>query len=276
MLPEWPLTVLATDPLDRQRLCLRPDWAPPQVIPAACVQLYVAPSHSSDSFGVAVVLGGDAELDASAVHLADGAARLTLATRDPLYRGASQRSALHATLAATVTALEMLAAQGGDAPVLLRIADPRAMAVVVGVMAPPRDVSRLAASVLTRLRAAQADRTHVWVAGFDLDRPYPWGERAQALAGYSAEHGCWGQLPAQYAAAQQAPLVPPWTDELCCPVCLEFYDDLWPAAAGVSRAPSGRWACSHAVCRACDPQLQHGANSRCPMCRADRRVFMQP
>ena len=43
----------------------------------------------------------------------------------------------------------MLAAQGGDAPVLLRIADPYAMAVVVGVMAPPRDVSRLAASVLT-------------------------------------------------------------------------------------------------------------------------------
>ena len=78
----------------------------------------------------------------------------------------------------------MLAAQGGEAPVLLRIADPYAMAVVVqGVMAPPRGVSRLAASVLTRLRAAQADRAHVWVAGFDLDRPYPWGERAQALAG---------------------------------------------------------------------------------------------
>ena len=172
----------------------------------------------------------------------------------------------------------MIAAHGGDAPVILRICHSPAAAALAGTWEPPRSVSQLLGGVLRRMRAARVRRRHVWLAGFDAHRPYPWGERASALAAYGATYGLWGSLPPSYArAAPRAPAAPPWVDDTDCPVCLAAYADAWPSPTPTSRAPSGRWNCSHAVCRECDHTIQNAPRStRCPLCRATRLVFMQP
>ena len=63
-----------------------------------------------------------------------------------------------------------------------------------------------------------------------------------------------------------------------CPVCFEGFTDLFPTCTSDphSRAPSGRWACQHSVCRDCDRACQNGHNNKCPLCRAVRRVIMLP
>ena len=162
---------------------------------------------------------------------------------------------------------------------MLRLGDAGAAAVAAGCWC-PADAGRLATTLFHRLAVMRRSRGgHVWIAGFAPDRPYAWGERAGALCSFASSDGYYGALPPAFAAARPiAPLVPPWAapgDDECC-VCTEAYSDLWPAPAGDSRAPSGRWACRHAVCRACDAAIQHGPNNRCPLCRAPRAVFVQP
>ena len=60
LLPDQPLTDLATTPLARARRCPRDDLAPP-VAPQAVLQLFVASSTDGDAFGATIVSGGNAD-----------------------------------------------------------------------------------------------------------------------------------------------------------------------------------------------------------------------
>jgi len=252
------------------------DWPlPPSVLPPAVVQLYVACSDDADAFGASVIVGGDAELDLTAQVAADLAGRLVTDGSHPAFVGADDQSELQVYLVGLVAALEMLAARGDTAPLLLRLGSPAAAACVAGVWQPTA-ANRLRSRITTLIRAARESRGRVWVAGYDPLRLHPFGERAAALAYYGARHGFWGNLPASWASATPtAPLQPSWAAEECS-VCFQDYTDPWPHPQVGARAPPCRWHCDHAVCRACDATVQNGVNSRCPLCRAPRRVLMHP
>ena len=119
--------------------------------------------------------------------------------------------------------------------------------------------------------ASQARGGWLWLAGYRPTPTYLWGERAYALARYGHGHGSYGALPADLAAERpRAPDPPPWMSDTCS-VCLEAYTDPWPSGDELSRAPAGRWVCGvHAVCMACDIDVEFSANPRCPLCRAAR------
>ena len=243
----------------------------------AALQAYVATDGSA--VGIVVVRGGDAVRDATATLVADAALRVTRERRAAHYNGLSAYTPLQAALSGALTALEISTGIDPASPFVLRLGDAGAAAVAAGCYC-PADAGRLATTLFHRLAVMRRSRGgHVWIAGFAPDRPYAWGERAGALCSFASSDGYYGALPPAFAAARPiAPLVPPWAapgDDECC-VCTEAYSDLWPAPAGDSRAPSGRWACRHAVCRACDAAIQHGPNNRCPLCRAPRAVFVQP
>ena len=179
---------------------------------------------------------------------------------------------LHAHLVGVTASLELLATQGVTAPIVLRLSDPAAAACVAGAWV-PRSESQLRSQLQSLLKAARARCGRVWVAGYDPHRRYPFGERAAALAHYSEQH-----LPPNAVPGDLPD--PPWSGndapEADCPVCMQDFTSLWPAPDAQSRAPPRRWHCQHAVCRECDAHVQQAANSKCPLCRALRRVTMQP
>ena len=267
-----PLMVQPLRPTARSRGCPRAGdtWTPPVVLPAGCLQVFVSPSERLDAFGITMVVGGDCgRRDRDAQHLTDAAARVTHDRSDPLYLGATRASGLHACLSAVIVALEVLAGQNGDAPVVLRVGEHEAVTAVAGVWCPPRNATQLLSRVLRLLAEARSRRGHVWLATFETviltplfqTAPHPWGERATALADYASTRGCWGDLPPAYAAARpRAPAQPPWADQTDCPVCLMPYPDLWPTPHTSSRVAPGRWACPqeprHVVCRSCDAVIQ--------------------
>ena len=232
-----------------------------------------------------MIRGGDAERDAHATLVSSAALRTTLNRDCPSYRGATELSPLQAGLAAVLTALEMASHIDAACPLLLRLGDPHAAAIVAGTWAPSA-VSRLGGAIDRRLQVTRRQRHGgVWIAGYPSLRPYGWAERAEALAAYGRSSGFWGDLPPTYASASpRAPAVPEWVSDDHCPVCLDAYTDEWPSPDPNSRAPPGRWACrrdgtdrpvNHAVCRSCDARVQRMPRPICPLCRADRRVFMQ-
>ena len=272
LLPDQPLICLAVAPLARARRCPRDDWAPPAALPHNVVQLFVASSEDGDAFGATIASGGDAVLDAAAAHVADIVGRVITDDRDhPAYVGADARSEMQAHLVGVVAGLDALAARGDTAPLLLRLSDPAASECVAGVWEPAA-ASRLRSRLLNLLNAARAHREHVWVAGFDEHRLHAFGERATALAAFGSMPRP-GGLPLGWVPA--APPDPLWTGEDCS-VCMETFSSPWPARDARSRAPPYRWHCPHAVCRGCDADIQHAANTKCPLCRAHRRVHMHP
>ena len=165
-------------------------------------------------------------------------------------------------------------------PLILRLGDRGATAIASGAWQLALH-SRLRAALDTQLRAThQRIGQPVWVAGYDASRLMPWGERATAAASYGESHGHWGRLPQPLTAAlPTAPATPPWWEDAAdreCPVCIDTMTEPWPSPEDLSRAPPGRWACSHAICRGCDARTQHAPNDRCPLCRAPRKVRMRP
>ena len=239
----------------------------------AVLQLFVASSVDGDAFGATIVSGGDADLDSTATHVADIVGRVIEDDRDPhpAYVGADDHDDMQAHLVGVIAGLEVLAARNDTAPLLLRLSDPAAAECVAGVWEPAA-ASRLRARVLNLLNAARAHRGHVWVAGFDEHRLHAFGERASALAVFGSMPRP-GGLPHGWVPA--APPDPPWAGEDCC-ICVEEFSSPWPTQHARSRATPCRWHCSHAVCRDCDAHIQQAANSRCPLCRAPRRVHMHP
>ena len=194
-----------------------------------------------------------------------------------MYVGATAVDPLQATLSALSIALITVESwQDDDAPVILRIGNSAALAAVAGTWEAPRAASRLMSKLLRLLRDTRGRRSYVWLASYDPLGPYPWGERVSALATYSARAGAWGALPPAFShVVPRAPATPPWAGD-DCPVCLDRYEDDWPSTQRKSRAPPGRWECDHAVCRSCDAMVQAMPRPSCPLCRASRRVFMQP
>ena len=160
----------------------------------------------------------------------------------------------------------------GAAPLVLRFSDRAAACVAASLWVPAH-----AGHICSSLHALMESSPHpVWIAGFHPERLHAWGERATALTYVARRHGFWGDLPLSWAAARpRAAPAASWA-ESGCPVCLGDYDDNLPAPTGVSRAPPERWHCAHTVCRDCDAIIQNGVNPKCPLCRADRRVFMRP
>ena len=180
-------------------------------------------------------------------------------------------SEMQAHLVGVVAGLEALAARGDTAPLLLRLSHPAAAACVAGVWEPAA-ASRLRTRILSLLTATRAHRGHVWVAGFDEHRLHAFGERATALATFGSMPRPMGLTQGWVPAAPPDPL---WAGEDCS-VCIEEFSSPWPTQDAHSRAPPCRWYCPHAVCRGCDAEVQHAANSKCPLCRAPRRVHMHP
>ena len=179
-------------------------------MPHDVVQLFVAASDGGDAFGATVVSGGDADLDPTAIHVADTVGRVIIDDRShPAYVGADAQDEAQACLVGVVAGLEALAARGDTAPLLLRLSDPAASECVAGVWEPAA-ASRLRARILSLLNAARAHRGHVWVAGFDEHRLHAFGERATALAAFGSmprPGGLpWGWVPA-------APPDPLWAGE---------------------------------------------------------------
>ena len=231
-------------------------------------QVYVAASADGAGFGLTLVRGGDAEYDHTAIHVADASGRAP----DP-------HTATSACLFAATAALELLATEGPQ-PLILRLGDRGATAIASGAWQPALH-SRLRTALDKQLRAThQRIGQPVWVAGYDASRLMPWGERATAAASYGESHGHWGRLPQPLTAAlPTAPATPPWWEDVAdreCPVCIDTMTEPWPSPEDLSRAPPGRWACSHAICRGCDARTQHAPNDRCPLCRAPRKVRMRP
>ena len=230
LLPDQPLTDLATTPLARARRCPRDDLAPP-VVPQAVLQLFVASSTDGDAFGATIVSGGNADLDATATHLSDIVGRVIIDDRyHPAYAGADAHSEMQAHLVGVVAGLEALAARGDTEPLLLRLSDPAAAECVAGVWE-PATASKLRLRLLNLLNAARAHRGHVWVAGFDEHRLHAFGERATALAVFGSMPRP-GGLPLGWVPA--APPDPLWVGEDCS-VCMETFSSPWPTLDAHSR-----------------------------------------
>ena len=244
-------------------------------MPPETLQIYIAATADGQGFGLTFVRGGDCEADATATHEADAAGMVPLRDAVGALAGATAHTPAQASLFAAAVALERAAATG-DGPLVLRFGDRDAAAMVAGTWAPPPNRLRTALDALVReTRRRSGDR--VWVAGYDTNRSdFPFGERATGLAWYGRNAGWWGALPPSVAdASPRAPDIVPWHDDECS-VCVEPYADLWPCHNALARAPPGRWACGHAVCRGCDRVVQGMANDRCPLCRAARVIHMLP
>ena len=144
---------------------------------------------------------------------------------------------------------ELDRADGGDEPLCLRlpfaggllVSD--ALRVVSGTWCPSLsycgDVRRELRSLWSR--ALERTGGRLWVAAYDARSRFPWSERVVALA-------------------RQAPMP---SDQTECVVCMETYEALLPGppVSAVSRGPSGRWGCLHALCTACDAHIAHSPNT---------------
>ena len=244
--------------------------APPLILPAHCLHVYVGErTETASAFSVVAVTGGDGERDLHATHVFDTARVLP-----PARSGEDAR--ISAVLEGVCTALEWVAQRRQpavlrmplDAPPLRApvVTDPleRAVALVASLWDPRASYQAQRERVRTLWTAAEtACAGQIWLAGYDCGARYPWGERALTLAGHRL---------APWPAGHQP--------EPCCPVCIEDYSSHLPTPDMQSQAPPGRFGCTaafcmrHSVCRACDADLQD-RGARCPLCRKDRLVFLR-
>ena len=259
------------NPSARRRMARSPSLAPPLVLPASCLHVYVGErTETASAFSVVAVTGGDGERDLHATHVFDTARLL------PPARG-GEDARISAVLEGVCAALEWVAQRRRpavlrmplDAPPLRApvMTDPleRAVALVTSLWDPRTSYRAQRERIHTLWAAAEtACAGRLWLAGYDCGARYPWGERCAALAGRT--------------------LAPPPADrqpETSCPICTEDYSSHLPTSDEQSQAPPGRFGCAsgnyslrHAVCRRCDATLQRRFIS-CPLCRGDRVVFLR-
>ena len=259
------------NPSAKRRMARSPSLAPPLVLPASCLHVYVGErTETASAFSVVAVTGGDGERDLHATHVFDTARLL------PPARG-GEDARISAVLEGVCAALEWVAQRRRpavlrmplDAPPLRApvMTDPleRAVALVTSLWDPRTSYRAQRERIHTLWAAAEtACAGRLWLAGYDCGARYPWGERCAALAGRT--------------------LAPPPADrqpETSCPICTEDYPSHLPTSDEQSQAPPGRFGCAsgnyslrHAVCRRCDAALQRRFIS-CPLCRGDRVVFLR-
>ena len=121
---------------------------------------------------------------------------------------------------------------------------------------------------------------HYAITGAQPYEGLAWADRAHTIAERclpaqgGAAHRTWGAGAQRWPNLQLAGMPDPDT----CSICTEDLSDVLPNAAWTSRAPSGLFACDHAVCRGCDWDIQNSQNTRCPLCRQPRtqRVRTRP
>ena len=116
------------------------------------------------------------------------------------------------------------------------------------------------------LAAVRRAAGQLWLAG----QPHmsAWRLRADALAS-AGSAGPWGAVGARWTGVALS-VGPAWpSDDRECPVCFETFDCVLPAPGPDGRR-AGDFACSHALCGACESALRGRPNDRCPLCRAGR------
>ena len=244
------------------RLCPRPDWAPPAAISPATIQLYVT-GAPTDAWAVVAVRGGDARRDSSAAVLFDAGGPVQGAPHAP------QQRAQLATQRAGLAALDLIEnLHPGPVPVLLRAH--RDMTTALAGMTPPSPASE----DLRRKIHAVSQQRPVWLAGWEPGRGYWWGDRAVALAA-QCDQRSWGPQPPAWNAV--LPLVSLMGDSMQCSVCLEDFSDPLPRPRGLpganrSRSSDAFHGCPrpHAACVDCDRLLAGQAQPKCPVCRRPR------
>ena len=110
------------------------------------------------------------------------------------------------------------------------------------------------------------------IAGAQPNEGLAWSDRAQMIAERclptqgSRDYRAWGTGTQLWPALQLAEMPEPDA----CSICMEDFTDVLPSGSWTSRAPSGLFACNHAVCRGCDWDIQNAANPKCPLCRQPR------
>ena len=191
--------------------------------------------------------------------------------------GATSRSLHSATLTAAATALRGLLADGGAPPTPVILRFPTAATAACAANLAPGDPSsrRLLAQVhglCSELRVATGGS--LWLATWPSARPAVWGQRASALA-LTGHRGLRSPLTdPEWAGVPLAP--PPAADDDECPVCFDDFTDTLPSQDARSRSRPRLWACNHCICRQCDSEVEASANTKCPLCRALRQIFLGP
>ena len=131
-------------------------------------------------------------------------------------------------------------------------------------------------SYIQRHWAAVTQRAPLWLAGAPQERQgFPWVDRAQAIAHACLPGLAWGSAGPKWSHLPRAAYP---DDDDCC-ICLNPLADTLPSGSWRSRAASGMFECTHAVCRACDLTAffrthRRGAGAPCPMCRQPRRAWV--
>ena len=244
----------------------RPDWAPPPRPPPATLQIYL---------GYTRVFSRGARLCAWAIVGVDGGDGLyddpCAPALPPGPHVAFEAGAAHevgapfAVLLVTVAQeLDRLLSARPPTPVSIR-APPELAAALAGLTSTPAypQVRRC----LDRARA----RAPLWLSGAAAHSGLPWADRAAAIATLCLPDMVFGSVGPALALRPHAPMPAP--DECC--VCYGDFSEPLPSAAMDSPALAGRFACQHALCRACDLDLQRRPSAeRCPLCRQPRRVWL--
>ena len=136
ILPELPPGQPQLDALAAVRLAPCNELAPPAVLPAECVQVFIGTRHDGRAWAATVVTGGDCTLDAQAAHVADITGRV---------HAPGDGAVVTALLDAAIAALAHL---DGTVPAVLRLpvsppgAFERAALLIARMWDPPQRLHR--------------------------------------------------------------------------------------------------------------------------------------
>ena len=236
----------------------RPDWAPPQTLPAGTTEVYIglAETRHRAAWSVIGVANGDG--------LWSGGSHLAFEAAGPI-RDADRRTPGHCLTQAVCEAARMLDRRGGT-PALLR-APTTAAKTIAGTVADVQHYRRREWTEASRHR-------RLWLATAVAQTDNPWADRASDLANRCLRGRRHGEVDASLAAQVPAAELP--DADQCC-ICFEDFTDVLPTADGHSRSLEGMFEspCRHSLCRECDRDVQGGPNPKCPLCRQPRKVWIQ-
>ena len=249
VLGDAPLMVTVTAATAAGRDPPRPDWAPPVNLPQHTVTVYLngrarRAQGSSSVWSAVGVVGGDGIHD-EAAHLAFEAGAPTEATG----LASIAQEALHNAQRLT---------QVGAA---IHVRAPPWMATILAGLDGGASYGPIAREWETT-RATRAG----WLTRAAPYDNLPWADRALTIAELCAPGKAWGAAGPAYAMG-------PWASppvSTVCAICIDDYDDVLPATGMLAPTAAGHFACTHALCRACDLRVQRSQNTKCPMCRAPR------
>ena len=236
--------------------CPRPDAGPPTNPPANTIDVYITVSTQRCTWAAVGVTGGDG------LHNA----RATVAFEAVAPSHAPNQCGEATALLNTLKILD--SPQYASRPVTIHTS-PDLSQRIAGVS----HSQKLFREIKTAWSSSKTQRNNqLWLSA---PRHYPgrhdWKDRAEALASHCKPPEVWGSAATLFP---QAPIAAPPTADSCA-ICLEDFPDPFPTPAPSSRCQN-MFTCSHSVCRTCDSHIQHSANAKCPLCRADRLHWNTP